>query len=150
MLLLQVQHVENPSLTTPCTPFVKGKFENILKKYSLWTGSNLESSLHWITLILEGFLKKAGKNKDTQLLDKKPEKSTFRQVFEASTVGIHLVLSMFFGLGIGYLLDKVFGTFPYLSVIFFIMGIIAGFREVFRIAKKAERIADGDNDKKNI
>lgn len=84
------------------------------------------------------------------LKDIKPDKSVLRQVFEASTVGIHLVLSIFFGLAIGYGLDKLFNTFPYLSVIFFIIGIIAGFREVFRIAKKAERVTDGDNDKKNI
>lgn len=82
--------------------------------------------------------------------DKKSEKTVLRQVFEASTVGIHLVLSIFFGLAIGYGLDKLFNTFPYLSVIFFIMGIIAGFREVFRIAKKAGRVTDGDNDKKDI
>lgn len=79
----------------------------------------------------------------------KPEKSIFRQVFEASTVGIYLVVSMFVGLAIGYGLDKLLNTFPYLSVIFFIMGIIAGFREVFRIAKKAGRMTDGDNDKKD-
>ncbi len=82
--------------------------------------------------------------------DNKPEKPVYRQVFEASTVGIHLVLSIFFGLAIGYGLDKLFNTFPYLSAIFFIIGIIAGFREVFRIAKKAGRVNDGDNDKKNI
>lgn len=84
------------------------------------------------------------------MIDKKPEKSILRQVFEASTVGIHLVVSMFVGLLIGYGLDKLFNTFPYLSIVFFILGIIAGFREVFRIAKKAEKAADGDNDKKDI
>lgn len=82
--------------------------------------------------------------------DNKSEKSVLKQVFEASTVGIHLVLSIFLGLAIGYGLDELFNTFPYLSVIFFIMGIIAGFREVFRIAKKAGRITDGNNDKKDI
>lgn len=82
--------------------------------------------------------------------DNKSEKSVLKQVFEASTVGIHLVLSIFLGLAIGYGLDALFNTFPYLSVIFFIMGIIAGFREVFRIAKKAGRITDGNNDKKDI
>jgi ATP synthase protein I len=84
------------------------------------------------------------------LLPQKPEKSVLRQVFEASTVGIYLVASMFVGLAIGYGLDKLLNTFPYLSIIFFILGIIAGFREVFRVAKKAERIIDGDNDKKDI
>ncbi|MCX7914037.1 MAG: AtpZ/AtpI family protein [Thermodesulfovibrionales bacterium] len=85
-----------------------------------------------------------------KLKDIKPEKSILRQVFEASTVGIHFVLCMFAGLAIGYGLDYLLNTFPYLSVIFFIMGIIAGFREVFRIAKKAERMTDGEDDRKNI
>ena len=84
------------------------------------------------------------------MLPQKPEKSILRQVLEASTVGIYLVVSMFVGLAIGYGLDKLLNTFPYLSIIFFIFGIIAGFREVFRIAKKAERLTDGDNDKKNV
>ncbi len=84
------------------------------------------------------------------MLPQKPEKSILRQVFEASTVGIYLVVSMFVGLAIGYGLDKLLNTFPYLSIIFFIFGIIAGFREVFRVAKKAERLTDGDNDKKDV
>jgi len=53
-------------------------------------------------------------------------------------VGIHLVVSTFVGLAIGYGLDKLFGTSPYLTVIFLIIGIIAGFRELIRIAKKQE------------
>lgn len=84
------------------------------------------------------------------MTEKKPEKTVFRQFFEASTVGIHLVLCMVVGLAIGYGLDSLLNTFPYLSVFFFIMGIIAGFREVFRIAKKAERMSNGDNDKKDL
>lgn len=67
-----------------------------------------------------------------------PEKSLFRQLLEASSVGIHLVVSTFVGLAIGYVLDKLFGTSPYLTVIFLIIGIIAGFRELVRIAKKQE------------
>lgn len=86
----------------------------------------------------------------TQKKPEKPEKPLFRQVFEASTVGIHLVLSMAVGIAIGYGLDSLFNTFPYLSAIFFVIGIIAGFREVFRIAKKAERMSNGNNDKKDI
>jgi ATP synthase protein I len=84
----------------------------------------------------------------------KPEKSVLRQVFEASTVGIHLVLCIFAGLAIGYGLDTLSGkflfkTFPVMTIIFFIMGIIAGFREVMRIAKKAERMQNEDNDRDN-
>jgi ATP synthase protein I len=67
---------------------------------------------------------------------KEPEKPIYRQLIEASSVGINLVISTFVGLAIGYGLDKVFDTSPYLTIIFLIVGIIAGFRELFRIAKK--------------
>ncbi|MGE5237205.1 MAG: AtpZ/AtpI family protein [Chloroflexota bacterium] len=80
--------------------------------------------------------------------NKKPEKSVLKQVFEASTVGIHLVLSTFFGLAIGYGLDRLFGSFPYLSIFFFIVGVVAGFREVLRVARKAERMLDEGDGKK--
>jgi ATP synthase protein I len=63
------------------------------------------------------------------------EKSVARQLFEASTVGIHLVLCTFAGLAIGYGLDVLFGT-SFLKFVFLFMGIVAGFVELFRIAKK--------------
>jgi ATP synthase protein I len=73
------------------------------------------------------------------LPEKPPEKSIYKQLLEASSIGIHLVLSTFVGLAIGYGLDKLFGTSPYLTFIFLIIGIIAGFRELIRIAKKQDK-----------
>ncbi len=69
-------------------------------------------------------------------------KSIFKNLLEASTVGLTLVLSTFVGLAIGYgldyLMDKWFGihTSPWLTIIFLFFGIIAGFRDLIRIAKK--------------
>ncbi|MCX8070781.1 MAG: AtpZ/AtpI family protein [Thermodesulfovibrionales bacterium] len=54
----------------------------------------------------------------------------------ASSVGIHFVLCTIVGLAMGYFLDKFFNTFPYMSIIFFIIGISAGVKELIRIAKK--------------
>jgi ATP synthase protein I len=71
------------------------------------------------------------------LTGKDEDKSVLRQLFEASTVGIHLVLCTFAGLAIGYGLDKLFGT-VWLKFLFLFFGIIAGFMELFRIAKKQE------------
>lgn len=71
--------------------------------------------------------------------DKEPEKPLLKQLIEASSVGIHLVVSTFVGLAIGYGLDKLLGTSPYLTFIFLIIGIIAGFRELIRVAKKQEK-----------
>jgi ATP synthase protein I len=69
------------------------------------------------------------------LTGKDEEKSVMRQLFEASTVGIHLVLCTFAGLAIGFGLDKLFGT-EWLKFVFLFLGIIAGFMELFRIARK--------------
>lgn len=69
------------------------------------------------------------------------EKSLFRQLLKASTVGINLVISTFVGLAIGYFLDRLLGTKPYLLIVFLLLGIISGFRDLFRMASK------GDEDK---
>lgn len=67
--------------------------------------------------------------------DKEKENSTFRVLWRASLVGIHLVASTFVGFAIGYYLDKYLGTSPWLTLIFLFIGIGAGFREVFKYAK---------------
>ena len=64
------------------------------------------------------------------------ERPLLRQLFEASTVGIQLVLSTFVGFGMGYFLDKFLGIFPWLTILFLILGIIAGFRELLRVARR--------------
>jgi ATP synthase protein I len=65
---------------------------------------------------------------------------------QAWSVGMNFVFSIFVGFGIGYWLDSIFNTSPWLKVIFLMLGIIAGFRELFRIAKKQ----DNGSDKKDI
>ncbi len=77
--------------------------------------------------------------------DNNDEKSVLRQVFEASTVGIQLVVSTFAGLAIGYGLDKLFGT-SFLKFIFLAFGIVAGFWEIFKVVKKQEEKDSGRTD----
>jgi len=79
------------------------------------------------------------------LKDNNDDKSVLRQVFEASTVGIQLVVSTFAGLAIGYGLDKLFGT-SFLKFIFLAFGIVAGFWEIFKVVKKQEEKDSGRND----
>ncbi len=80
------------------------------------------------------------------------EKPLFRQLLEASTVGLNLVLATFVGLAMGYgldyAMDKWFGvhTSPWLTIIFLLLGIVAGFRELIRIARKSSN----ENDRKDI
>ncbi len=87
--------------------------------------------------------------REVSLADNKQEKSLFGQLLDASSVGIYLVAATFAGLAIGYFLDRLFKTSPYLTFIFLFLGIIAGFRELVRIAKKAEGPRNGNNDKKS-
>ena len=68
--------------------------------------------------------------------DPPEEKPLLKQLVEASAVGIQLVLCTFVGFAIGYFLDKVLKTFPWLTVIFLIFGIVSGFYELLRVAKK--------------
>jgi ATP synthase protein I len=64
------------------------------------------------------------------------EKPIFKQFFDASAVGIQFVLCTFAGFAIGYFLDKTFKTSPWLTGIFLLLGIVAGFRELLRVARK--------------
>ncbi|HSB31288.1 MAG TPA: AtpZ/AtpI family protein [Candidatus Sulfobium mesophilum] len=69
------------------------------------------------------------------------------EFLKAWTVGLNLVFSTFIGLAIGYGLDKLFKvTFPWLTIIFLILGIVSGFRDLLRLARKQN---DG-TDKKDI
>ncbi len=74
-----------------------------------------------------------------------PEKPFLRQLWQASSIGINLVLSTFVGLAIGYGLDSLFHSSPWLTLIFLILGIISGFRELFRMAKKQDNGPDTKN-----
>ena len=63
---------------------------------------------------------------------KKDTKKALKLVGLASTLGLTIVIATFIGLALGLWLDKVFNTSPWLTVIFLILGIIAGFRNFYR------------------
>lgn len=67
---------------------------------------------------------------------KEKNKEYLDLVYDAGTIGIQLVASTFIGLAMGYYLDEWLGTDPWLLIVFLILGIIAGFRNVYREAKK--------------
>jgi len=50
------------------------------------------------------------------------------------SVGLSFVLAIIIGAGFGYWLDSKFGTKPWLSAIFFILGFAAGVLNVYRTA----------------
>lgn len=57
----------------------------------------------------------------------------------ASTMGLHIVSSIIVGLAFGYYLDKYFGTKPWLLMIFFLLGVMAGFKMVWEDFRKLQR-----------
>jgi ATP synthase protein I len=60
----------------------------------------------------------------------------------AGTIGLHLVSATFVGLAMGYFLDMWLGTGPWLLVIFLLLGIVAGFRDVFLEVKRIQKRSD--------
>ena len=60
------------------------------------------------------------------------EPSVLRQLARLSTIGVTLVAATAIGLAIGYGLDRVFGTSPWLTLTFTLFGIAAGFVNLFR------------------
>jgi ATP synthase protein I len=70
------------------------------------------------------------------LTEEPEDNSVFRQLFTVGVIGIQFALSIFAGFAMGYFLDKWLNTFPWLTVIFLILGIVAAFRELFRLARR--------------
>ncbi len=64
------------------------------------------------------------------------EKSEFRQYLRLSTVGIEIGVALAIGILIGWYLDRLFGTSPWLTIAFTIFGIVAGFSNIIRLARK--------------
>ena len=70
------------------------------------------------------------------------EKSTWKALGELSSIGMALVAATVVGLGGGYYLDRWLGTAPWLMLVGLGLGIAAGFVNLFRSVKRAEREFD--------
>jgi ATP synthase protein I len=68
--------------------------------------------------------------------------SAWKALGELSTVGLTLVVATVIGLAGGYYLDRWLGTSPWLTLIGLLFGIAAGFVNLFRSVKRAERDID--------
>lgn len=60
------------------------------------------------------------------------EPSLLKQLARLSTIGVSLVAATAIGLAIGYGLDRWLGTSPWLTLLFTLFGIVAGFVNLFR------------------
>lgn len=62
---------------------------------------------------------------------KKNNQGLFDAIGRASVMGLHMVSGIFVGCLLGYGLDKWLGTFPWCSGVGFVVGVGAGFRNVW-------------------
>ncbi len=70
------------------------------------------------------------------------KKDYLRWLGVLSTVGINIVATTVIGFLIGYWLDSLLGTKPLLLIVFLILGIIAGFRNLFHILSRVTKDKD--------
>lgn len=64
------------------------------------------------------------------------DRKEFRKYLRFSTLGIEMGVALAIGLLMGWYLDRLFGTRPWLMITFSIFGIVAGFRNLVRLARK--------------
>ncbi len=77
------------------------------------------------------------------------DRKLLRMVGVLSTVGLTMVFATVIGLFFGHWLDMKFGTSPWLTAVFLLLGIIAGFRNLFIYVKKSqEELDDRSNGEK--
>tara|TARA_Y100000389_G_scaffold8488_1_gene8090 strand:+ start:29 stop:304 length:276 start_codon:yes stop_codon:yes gene_type:complete len=71
-----------------------------------------------------------------ELYSKNQNSSSIGAAFKLST---ELVAAVAVGTIIGFILDKTFGTKPWLIIIFFFIGVIAGIINVIKSAKNMQK-----------
>jgi ATP synthase protein I len=71
---------------------------------------------------------------------KKETRRTFRELAYYSSLGLSVSLSIFIGLGIGVYLDRKLATAPWFTLIFLVLGIAAGFRNIARVINRTRKL----------
>lgn len=64
------------------------------------------------------------------------DRKFFRMLGVLSTVGITMVVATVIGYFAGVFLDRFFGTGPWLMITFLLLGIAAGFKNLYEQSKK--------------
>jgi ATP synthase protein I len=67
------------------------------------------------------------------------KRDVIKSLLNYSSLGLEMGLSVAIGIGIGYFLDSYFKTYPYLTIIFMLFGIVAAMKTIFMLLKKIER-----------
>jgi len=69
-------------------------------------------------------------------------KGTFDVWMRYANIGIEMVVSVLIGAFGGYGLDYLFHTKPWLMIVGFILGSVAGFRSLFRLLEQENKKED--------
>ena len=67
------------------------------------------------------------------------KKRLYKKVVRYSAIGLEMGFSVAIGVAIGYFLDRFLRTGPWLTLIFLIFGVVAGFRSLFSLMKSVDR-----------
>ena len=73
---------------------------------------------------------------------------TLDTLASAGTIGLHMVSGPLVGFAIGYGLDYWLETSPWFKMLFFVIGIIAGFMNVYEDTQRLLRRMQAEDDKK--
>jgi ATP synthase protein I len=69
------------------------------------------------------------------MVDKETKKSAIQLAY-ASSIGISMALAIFGCFFLGTWLDRKLGTEPYFTLLFLLIGIVAGFRNIYVLMKR--------------
>jgi ATP synthase protein I len=69
----------------------------------------------------------------------KETKRWLRELAYYSSLGLSVALATFIGLAVGIYLDRRFGTTPWCTLIFLVLGIIGGFRNIAIVIRKTRK-----------
>jgi len=76
-------------------------------------------------------------------LSEKPDVKGYRQLALATTIPVMMLAAPAVGYFVGKYLDKVFGTSEILTVVFLLLGVVAGGVESYKLIK---RISEEDSE----
>ena len=71
---------------------------------------------------------------------KRETRRSIKELAYYSSLGLSVALAIVIGLAIGVYLDKRFDTSPWCTLVFLILGIVAGFRNLALAMKKARKL----------
>lgn len=90
---------------------------------------------------LEAKLEKTRGKEEEQVSSFKQTANAHKAMSQGFRIALELAAAIIIGALIGYWLDGYFGTSPWLMLIFFVLGIFAGFFNVVRTAKQMQKDA---------